>query len=173
MPAQFTPDESTSTIKVPFWEDARADSAPGYRTRKSAEQLQSEIAHLIGRLGGQAAVFTQGIYGAGRDKRYGYQVSFNFLGRPAMMQVAALPMRREAPGKKRDALIHALYTVAEQLRAQIVARVMSPGYEPLVQFMLVPGTDKTVGELVLISNGVPNLNPSLPSGDVVYGEIVE
>lgn len=175
MPASFTPEQNTNSIFVPYWEDARADSAPGYRTRKSADQLQAEIAQLIARLGGQAAIFTQGTFGTGKQKRYGYEITFNFLGRAAVMQVAALPLRSETPHKKNATMIHALYCVAEQLRAQIVARVMSPGYEPLVQFLLVPGTDKTVGELVLISNDVPNLNPSLPArvGDVVEGVIVE
>ncbi|MCL4248304.1 MAG: hypothetical protein KJ065_09175 [Anaerolineae bacterium] len=175
MPASFTPEMQANSIKVPYFEDARADLTPGYATTKSAERLQTDIAQLIIRLGGSGPTFLQGSFGSGREKRYGYEVTFTFGGRPAVMQVAALPIRRETYQKKIQALRHALYTIVEQLKTQIAARIMSPGYEPLVQFLLVPGTGKTVGELVLISNDVPNLNPSLPArvGDVVEGVIVE
>jgi hypothetical protein len=61
-------------------------------------------------------------------------------------------------------------------KSQLAGRIMTPGYEPLAQLLIVPGTGKTVGELILIQEHLPRLNPSLPAvvqGDVVEGVLVE
>lgn len=163
MPLNFTPDQNGSTIQVPYFEDARADIAPGYAATKNATVLQSEITASIALLGGQGVILRPGTFGAGKDKRYGYRIDFSVNGYPSVMQAAALPMRTETVAKKAQALKQALWVMNMQLKAMITAQVFTPGYAPLVQFMLVPGTDKTVGEMVLIKNSVPNLNPSLPA----------
>lgn len=163
----FQPDvQQHEKIHVPFFEDADAASAPGYATSKAIDRLQSEIAVMIERLGGTFPLFRQGAYESGGVKRYGFEVHFAVNGHPALMQVAGLPMRTETEKKRQQVLRQALYAVNESLRAAFMQQVFSPGFAPLLQFMLVDG-NKTVGEALMERNAVPILNPRLSSGVIV------
>ncbi len=176
MTFNFTPEhQAQDKLNAPYFEDAKATDTPGYTTSISEDRLQQQIADVLVKLGASAPIFIRGTFGEKPRKRYGYQIQFNFAGRPAQVSVAALPIRYETDRKKSQALRHALFTVREMFKSQLAGRIMTPGYEPLAQLLLVPGTGRTVGELILIQEHLPRLNPSLPAsvGDVVEGVVVE
>jgi hypothetical protein len=148
-------------LNIPFFEDVRADDVKGYTTRQSEQRLKEDIVGAIAKLGGGNAHFIEGEFGQPSASRYGYQIHFNFAGKDGLINIAALPLKTETEAKKRKALNHALYVVREMLTAQIAARIMTPGFEPLIQHLLVPGSGgKTVGEAILIRDDLPQLNPS-------------
>ncbi len=160
----FTPDQKhLQIVSIPDFEDARKDVAPGYATSKSIERLQADILKAIGQLGGTGVGFTSGEFAVKGRKRYGYEIRFNYGNNPAVMQIAGLPMRVETRAKHEQVLKQALYLVHQWLQTAITSMLFTPGYAPLVQFMLVPGQDKTVGEMFLLQSGVVVTNPSLPS----------
>lgn len=164
MTAQFTPDDTTlQLVRVPDFEDARKDVAPGYSTHKTIERLQGDITQAIAQLGGGQIVIMQGSYTVSGRKRYGYEIRFTYGQQPAVMQVAGLPMRKETPDKANQVRKQALYLVLQWLQTALTSMLFTPGYAPLVQFMLVPGQDKTVGEMFLLQSGLVNSNPSLPA----------
>ena len=146
------------------------------------ERLQSEIVALLVRLGAGGIAFQQGKFESIRHTppkglivRYGYLIHFNVQGHPHQMQVAALPLRSETSAKKQQVLRQALFVVRDQLKAMVTAIVFAPGSAPLVPYMLVPGTQQTVGEYILSSANLPNMNPQLAAGRIVdvKGEVVE
>lgn len=170
--------DSTELLQPPYFEDARADIAPGYGTSISIDRLQAEIVKLLVRLGAGGIYFQSGRFEGVRSKplavRYGYVIRFNVQGHPHQMQVAALPIRSETAVRKQQALRQALFVVRDQLKAAVTAIVFAPGSTPLVPYMLVPGTQQTVGEYILASASVPNMNPTLPGRIVdAQGEVVE
>lgn len=147
-------------IKAPYFEDARADIAPGYSTRKTERALRDEIIHAISAMGGGGVVFIEGTYldESGR-KRYGWLIEFNYEGHNGRIQVAALPIKIDTGQKQKQAMRQALYVVVQQLKAQLTAQVFSPGYMAITPYLLIPGHDKTLGEMVIEANRLPNLNP--------------
>lgn len=169
---KFSPFTDVTVVSVPYIEDARADCAPGYATGKSEAALQSEISGAIAQLGGGATVFVAGVFeDEKRRKRYGYEVRFALGANPALIRVAGLPMRKETAAKRRQVQIQALFVVRDWLRAAVTSRVFTPGFSPLLQFMLVPGTQRTVDEYMIQAGNLPDLNPALPA-PVLQGEIV-
>lgn len=170
----FTPTDNANdaAIKVPFVEDVRADTAPGYSTGKSVETLQDEIRAEVGKLGGGGTTFREGFFGD-KPRRYGFIVQFNINGHPAQMVVAGLPMRSETPAKREQVKRQALFNVREWLKAAVTARVFSPGANPLVQFLLVDG-QRTLVE-AMFEGGQLRIpaRAQTKSDDAVEGEVVD
>jgi hypothetical protein len=104
--------------------------------------------------------FTEGQY-QGFPKRYGYRLEFMFAGQRGRLEVAALPIRKEGGTKRSQALNQALFTVREALEAQYLMSLLLPNSSPLLPYLLVPGTGKTVSQIMQEENDVPLLAGSL------------
>lgn len=176
---EFKPSQDTNRLlPAPFFEDARADTAPNYATKKTPDVAKAEVIAELAKLGGIAVYFTEGAFEDGKLKRWGYEVRFTLDGRPGMFRVAGLSMRNPTPEKKQRVLAQALLTVRDWVIAMVTMKVFMPGTEPLIQFLLVDGaggsqtvTDYivTVGKLPQMPIALPALTPKI---DVVDGVVV-
>ena len=168
---EFTAEDGTTEqgMVIPFIEDARADFAPYYNSMRNhtLEKVQGAIGTEMGKLGGYIAAFVPGAFSMGGQKRYGYEIQFVIGGKPGLLRVAGLPIRSETDKKKLQVRIQALMNVADWLKSAVTAKVFSPGFHPLVPYMLVDGTNKTIGEHLMERNNQPQLT------DVIDGVVVD
>ena len=167
----FIPEQS-GTIHIPYFEDANADiGIQGHGTHKSVGQLQDEIRTNMGRLGAAVIGFTPGSF-PGRTQRYGWRVEFMFGGQRGRIDVAALPIQSETAKKKDQAIRQALYNINESVKAQYMLTLLSPGAVPLLPYLLVAGTDKTVSQALQEQYDLPILGEH-PELHLLEGEIVD
>lgn len=166
---QFTPDQHTPKLDIPFFEDARADFAPYYSSAKSAVQAQLEISTELGKLGSQPIGFIPGLFGSGNAKRYGYEIRFLYGGVSGVICAAGLPLRRESPKKIEQVRVQALLNVRDWLKAAVTARVFNPGSDVLIPYLLVDGV-RTIADYIADTGRLPRLNP--PTNEIVEGETV-
>ncbi len=155
----FIPAAVTTAVKnVPFFEDSSDLKIPGRGTHKTEKQLQVEIRDLMMRLDAGNIVFSPGMFevSPGVPKRYGWLMTFNLNGAPGRMEIAALPLRKETPIKKNDALCQALYLVRNWLESEVFSTMYRPGAVPLIPFLIGAG-NKTVTELLVESGDLPLL----------------
>lgn len=153
----FTPDKIDDTLDAPYFEEAKADIAPYYSSTLSIENVKVEIGILIGRLGGEAAVFKAGYFGPATKRRYGYHLEFQMAGMPARMTVAGLPiLHKETPNKIEGVKRQALLIVRDWLKSAVTSHVFAPGGNPLVQFLLVDG-NRTLVEVMVEDKKIPLL----------------
>lgn len=157
----FTPTETTpQTIKVPFFEDARADFAPYYAVKDAAlnvEKAKDGVRNELSKLGAGSINFVEGIFGNGATRRYGYQVEFLVGAAKGRMSCAGLPIREShTPHKVLRVKVQALLNLRDQLKAAVTAQVFAPGFHPLVGTLLLPN-GHTVSEQVVmqLSAGLP------------------
>lgn len=163
----FTPETiATPDIKPPFIEDARADFAPFYSTKKSVADVQGEISAELGKLGGLVNQFRSGWFGE-KPRRYGYEILFTFKGSPGLIRVARLPMRTETPTKKEQVAVQALCIAREWIKQMVTAKIFMPGTEPLLQYVLVEGS-MTLADYMMTNNKLPLL--AAPAKPVVIVE---
>lgn len=171
----FTPTD-TGAIDVPYLEDARAGFAPYYESRKTVEQAKTEVITELAKLGAGGVMFQPGYFGAGKDKRYGYTISFGYGGGQGLIRVAGLPIKHQPTDKKIERVrLQALLNVRDWLKSAVTARVFSPGSNALIPFMIVARTDGrvyTVADYIQSVGNLPQLNPG-PSSEVFEGEIVD
>lgn len=155
----------TEAQTVPYFEDAaRSEGWAGYATTKPIRKLQAEIGEAIGRLGGTVSVFQRGSFTIDGKIREGYRVHYSIaspagavvLGR---IDIAALPVRDRRNDLKIDkALRMALYMLREGLSGMWFMQMLSPGYAPLMPWMLADG-DRTVSQFWSESPIMSNLLP--------------
>lgn len=179
----FIPDTPTiSKIDVPYYDDVRAeDGWQGHTTGKSVESLKAEVITAIQRLGGMVQGFQKGKYVIGEKDRDGFQVHYTIEQpdgtiRRGRLDVAALPVRndfrlkRSYDQRREKSLKMALFMLREALYGTWFLQQLSPGYAPLMPWMLVDN-EKTITQLWSESVFLENL---LPSGqEFVEGEIVK
>lgn len=172
----FIPAQPKQQIQqVPFFEEVSADDGwQGHRTRKSIETLKFEIVTAIGRLGGYVSGFQQGTFNVGSVERQGFQVHYSIQSEhgkliPGRLDVAALPTRLDS--HKEDALQMALYMVREAVYGMWFLQQLSPGYAPLMPWMLADG-ERTISQLWAESSLMSNLLPP-PEGEFVDAEFVD
>ena len=148
----------TAAPKVPFFEDSSTLQIPGRGTKKSEKQLQVEINNLMMKLDAGNVLFSPGKFEVAPNspQRYGYLMTFSLNGTPGRMEIAALPIRKETPAKKDDALRQALYLVRNWLESEVFSTMYRPGAVPLIPFLIGAG-DKTVTELLVESGNLPML----------------
>jgi len=151
----FIPDLKIEAQTIPFFEDVKADVAPGYRTRMKPKALQNEIANLLMKLGAGAITFVPGQY-PGVPIRYGYQLRFNLQGIPGRIDIAALPMRTETATKKESAQAQALFLVRDWLQGEVFSTIYRPGTMPLMPYLIGEG-GKTVTEAMIETRRLPML----------------
>lgn len=155
----FTPSEQDLAFDIPYFEDAKAEFAPYYSSSKTISNAKAEIRLELSKLEASVKRFQEGHFGID-PKRYGYQISFFLQGAPGVIRVAGLPIRKETDRKIERVQVQALLNVRDWIKASVTQPVFSPGSNPLMMNMLVPGSGKTIGEYLLKSG-----NLALPIGE--------
>ena len=182
----FIPESSRyEAQEVPFFDDVTGEGGwQGHTTSKSLDTLKSEVMISISRLGGLVTGFQRGTFVIGSQKREGFQVHYvieretdgvMFRGR---IDVAALPVKddsrlRRSYNKRRErSLKMALYMLRNALDGTWFLQQVSPGYAPLMPWMLEEQSGKTVSQLWSESAMMGRLLPA-GEGEFVEGEFTE
>lgn len=179
----FIPEHHSKTgLEVPYFDDVTGEGGwQGHSTTKSFETLKSEVMSSIGRLGGMVTGFQRGKFEIGNRSREGFRIQY-VLETPdgtmikGQIDVAALPIRpgqnyrsMQSETKRQEQSIKmALYMLRTALDGTWFLMQLSPGYAPLMPWMLGPG-GKTITQLWSESAVMQNL---LPPGenDFVEGQ---
>lgn len=168
----------SSRPEVPYFDDVTSEGGwQGHSTSKSIDTLKDEIVVAINRLGGRVGGFQRGTFMIGSQKREGYQVHYHVERLDGQLvrgrlDIAALPvkedrrLRRSYETRRNKSLKMALYMLRTALEGTWFLQQLSPGYAPLMPWMLADG-EKTVTQLWSESAAMGNL---LPPGE---GEFVE
>jgi hypothetical protein len=172
----FIPDDfEIKETRIPWFEEASTQlGIKGHRTDKSLDQLKNEIKAAMSSLGGGVTTFQSGKFPT-KPPRFGYQITFNYGDREGRIEIAALPMKKETEGKRKQALKQALYTVREMLVSQFNSSLLIPGSAPLVPYM-IDDKGRTLAEALAKSASIPLLSPPLEADEddeVVEGEFRE
>jgi hypothetical protein len=150
-------------------------------TTKTIERLRTEVSVRIDRLGGIVKSFQPGEFVIGDKKRLGYRIYY-FIESPSgevtncRLDVAALPVRvtyRNSSTEKKRAeasLKMALYMLEIVLAGIWFMERLSPGYSPMLPFVLVDG-ERTVSDIWNESSKLAQLMPGKDS-DFVEGSYV-
>lgn len=141
----FIPDKDEAQ-QVPYFEDAREDQGwRGQRTGKSLDQLEKEVGDAVGRLGGFVRFFQKGTFHTGGLERAGLQLHYTVEGRIARLDIAALPTRNKTNREK--SLKMALFMLRDGLDGMWFFQQLSPGYAPLMPFMIADNEGHTISQL--------------------------
>lgn len=176
----FIPDQpKVSALSVPYYDDVTGDKGwQGQSTTKTVKVLQSEIIGAIARLGGNVTSFQRGTFQTGNQTREGYRLHYTIEASdgamiPGRIDIAALPIKqdwklqRSLDTRKDKSLRMCLYMLRIALDGTWFLQQLSPGYAPLMPWMLAPGSDKTITELWQESSVMSNL---LPPGETDFVE---
>lgn len=180
----FIPDTSEQEVRnVPYYEDvSAAEGWQGHRTTRSIESLKDDIVICMQRLGGKVRNFQRGSFQIGDLKRDGYRISYS-IETPngdlvnGRLDIAALPvrdeyrLRRSEKTRREASLKMCLYMVRQALDGTWFLQQLSPGYAPLMPWMLADG-EHTLTELWadrVMSNLLPPPSSDFDD-DVVDGE---
>jgi hypothetical protein len=120
------------------------------------------VGDAIGRLGGFVRFFQQGMFQVGSAERAGFQLHYTVEGRPARLDIAALPTRSKSNREK--SLKMALYMLRDGLDGMWFFQQLSPGFAPLMPFMIADKEGHTVSQLWAQSSAMSRLLPP-PSSD--------
>jgi hypothetical protein len=165
----FTPIKEDNTLEVPYFEDARADFAPFYRTRINLKELEGQVLGELAKLGA-AGFLVAGHFEIDGLTRCGYELRFSYMQGNGVIRVAGLPLRgKETKLKAEDVRKQALANLREWLKTAVTMQIFGDKGASLIPHMLVDGK-RTVAE-VMLSTGY---FPALPSGEtIIDGEFVE
>lgn len=153
----FVPNQISSEIEVPFFDDMREKKIAGYATERPIKLHKKEIADALAQLDAFAIRFDEGAY-PGQPLRFGFRITFSFNGVPGRIDCAALPIRSFTEHKKDRALAQALYLVSVELKAAANAWVYKPGSVPLLPYLI--GRDgQTVTEGLVSQGIIPDVRP--------------
>jgi len=176
----FIPDKKEAQA-VPYFDDVDSSEGwQGHATSKSVTTLKAEIVKSITRLGGVVSGFQSGQFMIDDKRRDGFQIHYA-IGQPGQgmlpgrLDVAALPVRKtyrhgQEAKRREQSLRMALYMTRNAIDGLWFLQMLSPGYAPLMPWMLARG-DKTISQLWSETSTMALL---LPPGDseFVEGEIV-
>jgi hypothetical protein len=182
----FIPEQhGEDKTEVPYFDDVMsAGGWQGHSTQRSTETLKAEIIASVGRLGGLVTGFQRGTFVIGDQKREGFRIHYAvehpdsamFRGR---IDIASLPvkdnyrLRRSLNARKDRSLKMALYMLRTALDGTWFLQQLSPGYAPLMPWMLMEGSgDKTITQLWSESAAMRNLLPPW-QGDFIEAEFEE
>lgn len=170
MNLNFTPTAGNKTIRVPPFEEARADFAPYYDNRdKNDDRAKSEVMIELTKLGGGGAVFLDGFFGPEKqnkqlEKRFGYVIEFWLGSAKGEIRVAGLPMKHDETERKiLQIRVQALRNVRDWLKTAVTSQVFAPQSNVLIQHLLVGDTGMTVGEYIATEGKLPSISPPKPS----------
>jgi hypothetical protein len=153
----FIPTESIDSLKAPYFEDARADFAPYYRSDKTIKQATNEVIVEIGKLNANVTAFNSGKFQINGQTRFGYEINFLMNGARGVIRVAGLPIKSYMATKEDKVRVQCLLNVRDWLKAAVTMQVFSPDTSPLMPYLLVDGK-RTIAEYVL--SGAPLALPS-------------
>lgn len=172
----FIPEQTEAQTAVPFFDDVTSeDGWRGHTTGKSIETLKSEIIVSISRLGGMVVGFQRGAFVINDQEREGFRIHYTIEQPdgglwPGRLDVATLPVkddhrrRRSLETRRGKSLKMALFMLREALDGTWFLRQLSPGYAPLMPWMLERESGKTFTELWSESVLSGRMLPA-PSGD--------
>ena len=177
----FIPDQPKLAQDVPFYEDVTGSNGwQGQTTTKSVDTLKSEITVAVSRLGGMVTGFQKGTFQVGKQERQGFRVNYSIEtpdGKmiPGRIDIAALPVRK-APINSYNtrcdkSLKMALFMLRDAFDGLWFLQQLSPGFAPLMPFMLSGKKDLTISQLWNETAMMDNLLPSNIS-DFIEGEVV-
>ncbi len=159
----FIPDQPQKATQVPFYDDATsADGWQGQATGKSIEQLKSELVLSLSRLGATVTGIQKGVFDPDGKTRLGYRVRYFIEANDGQLlqgkiDIASLPVRGDlrsrttAESQREKSLKMALYMLKISIDGLWFLRQLSPGYAPLMPFML--GTNgKTISQMWIEQN---------------------
>jgi hypothetical protein len=165
----FTPEQEESKA-VPYYEDvAGSDGWEGFRSEKSIERLKKEIGEAVGRLGGFVSGYNGGVFLIGDLKRPGVQLHYSINGIPARLDIAALPTRNSSNREK--SLRMALYMVRNGLRGLWFFQQLSPGFAPLMPFMIANKDGDTLSQVWARDSSMRSLLPPSDSDFIEAEEV--
>lgn len=170
---QFKPNENRQAVKVPYFEDVRSsDGWEGQGSEKSIDTLKEEVARAVGRLGGFVHHYVEGTYTVGDVERPGLQLFYSLGGAPARIDIAGLPTRNPNNRSKNrnSSLKMALYMLRNALNGLWFLQQLSPGYAPLMPWMIADSKGNTISQLWAQGSGLKAL---LPPADSTFEETVE
>jgi hypothetical protein len=156
MTFKFTPASvSAAEIKVPYFEDARADVAPYANSERPIKAIQEEITGLLRKLEATNIQFQEGTFEDGKLKRHGYLVDFVYAGNPGRVEVAGLPIRYTPTSLKVDRVkAQALLIARDWIKQMATSKIFLPHSEPLLPYLLADG-NKTVAEIIVETGFLP------------------
>ncbi len=171
---------------VPFFDDVTSEGGwRGHSTSKTVDTLKSEIMVSISRLGGLVTGWQRGAYLIRGQKREGFRIHY-VIEQPdgamwrGRLDVAALPvkedysLRRSYERRKEQSLKMALFMLREALDGTWFLQQLSPGYAPLMPWMLEEKSGKTFTQLWSESMFSTHLLPEpKDDGDIVEAEFRE
>ena len=165
---------------VPFYDDVTTNGGwQGHTTGKTVNALKAEVSAAITRLGGVVTGFQRGAFATEAREREGYRIVY-FIERPdgstvpGRLDVAALPVRKDQrrqrsyDSRREKSLKMALFMLRNALDGLWFLQQLSPGYAPLMPWMLDHRSGKTVTQLWSEAGISGNLLP--PGEDFVEGE---
>lgn len=146
----FIPEDTNMALQVPYFEDARSDYAPYYRSAKTIKTAMNEVIAEMGKLNASITAFTSGKFEVHGQERCGYVIEFLLRGMPGVIRVAGLPIkvRYNAEEKEKKARVQCLLNVRDWLKAAVTMQVFSPDTSPLLLYLLVDGK-RTLAEYTL------------------------
>jgi hypothetical protein len=167
---QFVPDKTNSEdVHVPFLEDARADFAPFYSSKKTIKQADAELRTEMAKLNASVLRIQSGKFNVNGKTRLGYLIDFTLYGLNGQLTVAALPIRTHTVTKENQARVQALLNVVQWVQTMITQRVFSPGENPLIPYLLAADGKPIIQKIV--EGGLLQLQA--PKSDVVEAEIIK
>ena len=152
---EWIPEPTTKALIIPYFDEVTSEGGwRGMSTGKSMDALKSEVTQAMARLGGVVAGFVRGkivpIEDETAPEREGFQIHYAIEAEneklvPGRLDIAALPVRlktrRSRPGsleRQREASLKmALFMARDALTGLWFLRVLSPGFAPLMPWMLV------------------------------------
>jgi hypothetical protein len=192
---KFIPETEETKIQVPYYSEVLGRSEEGWtghNTNRTVEEFKSEISAALGRLGAMVTGFQRGWF-ADEDtgiKRQAIVIHYTVSNErgelwPGKIDVAALPVNRKRcqneqsyDNKMDKALRMALYMALTALQGAWNMRVLSPGYAPLMPWMLTPD-GATFSEAFEISLSLDGISGLLPEPEIdgtieaIEGEFTE
>jgi hypothetical protein len=190
---EFIPEQESKALVVPYFDEVTAEGGwRGMSTGKSMETLKSEVTQAIARLGGVVSGFVFGkvvpIKGETGPEREGYQIHYAVESDggkmvPGRFDFAALPVRRKSrrsrsgsiERQKEKSLKMGLFMARDALTGLWFLQVLSPGFAPLMPWMIV-GSGKNPSTLTQLWSESPVMKQLMPPDGSEFeedGETVE
>lgn len=154
----FVPDIPVTTKKTIYFEDATsAEGWQGQSTTLTFDKLKSQVREVIEQIGGTVDKFLSGTCTINGIVRDAYQVLYfvelpNGSLIPGRVEVAALPIkmsyrtRRSENSRREQSRKMALFMLIVSLKGARFLAELSPGYAPLMPFIMLPDSGKTISE---------------------------
>lgn len=184
----FKPKQSENNpLDVPYYSEADADNGwAGHTTGKSIRTLRSEIVQAMTRIGATVIDIVEGTFGSETSRpREGFLIKYSIDGIIGQIKIAALPVKKPPiinqktrqgyETRKQKSIKMALYMFERYVSGMWYAQQLSPGYLPLIPWLIEEGSGKTFSELFTERNQFALPAPDGESIDInfVEGEFEE